>query len=267
MQKLKKFAREQIIFLTVAFVSFATQPAIVRAQDVNPLPFTEAQSVSRGSVTPASKDAIYLTTKDACTIATYDWGWESCETLDALIWSQLPDIDTTVIEKPDTSGYVEFDDWDSDEKDAIVADIEESLRIGLAEQGRALGVDISFTGWSVYPTLNTEKQMMYYATNSLWNGEQNVNIEASVFDRRGYVRFKIVPVATQVTPAEVETMITQTLAQYQPAPGESYASFASGDKIAAVGAVGVLAGLAGLQYGKGAATGILAVALLILKKA
>ena len=138
MQKLKKFAREQIIFLTVAFVSFATQPAIVRAQDVNPLPFTEALSVSRGSVTPASKDAIYLTTKDACTIATYD--------------------------------------WDSDEKDAIVADIEESLRIGLAEQGRALGVDISFTGWSVYPTLNTEKQMMYYATNSLWNGEQNVNL-------------------------------------------------------------------------------------------
>jgi uncharacterized membrane-anchored protein len=267
MQKLKNFAREQVILMTVAFISFSTQPAIVWAQDVNPLPFTEPLSVSRGSVTPASKGAIYLTPQDACTIATYDWGWESCDSLDAVIWSQLPDIDTTVIEKPDTSGYVSFDDWDGDEKDDVIADIEETLRVGLAEQGRALGTDISFTGWSVYPTLNTDKQMMYYATNAMWGGRQNVNIEATVFDRRGYVRFKIVPVATEVTPVEVEAMITKALAQYQPATGESYAAFTSSDKIAAVGAVGVLAGLAGLQYGKGAATGIFAVALLILKKA
>ena len=267
MQKLKNFAREQIIFLTVAFVSFSTQPAIVWAQEVNPIPFTEPLSVSRGSVTPASKDAVYLTSKDACAIAIYDWGWESCEGMDAFIWNQLPDIDTTVIEKPDTSGYVAFDDWDSDEKDDVIADIEESLRIGLAEQGRALGYDISFIGWSVYPTLNAEKQMMYYATNSEWNGEQTVNIEATVFDRRGFVRFKIVPVATKVTPAQVEAMITKTLAQYKPAVGEGYGAFASGDQVAAVGAVGVLAGLAGLQYGKGALSGILAVVLLFLKKA
>lgn len=263
----KQFLREQVIFLTVAFVSFSTQPAILTAQEINPLPFTEPLSVSRGSVTPTLNDAVFLTQKDMCTVFVEDWGWSDCGDMDAFIWGQFPDVDTTLISRPDTSGYVRFGDWDGSERDDVIQEIEDSLRVGLANQAKQLGYDIKFAGWSVYPTLNREKQFMYYATNSVWDGEDTINITASVFDRRGFVKFMIVPMATTITSAEAEEMIVRVLDQYQPAQGESYAAFTTGDKVAAVGAVGVLAGLAGLQYGKGALSGLIAAALLILKKA
>ncbi len=267
MQKLKTFLREQVIFLTVAFVSFSSQPAIVWAQDINPVPFTEALSVSRGSVTPGSQNAVYLTQTDMCNFVTQSWGWSDCSKVDALIWGQVPGADTTIIEKPNSAGYVTFEDWEGEDKDAVIADIEENLRVGLQAQSKATGSQIEFTGWSVYPTLDREKQMMYYATNLRWDGQDNVNITATVFDRRGYVEFMIVPAAANVTAAETEGLITNTLASYAPAAGESYAAWTAGDKVAAVGAVGVLAALAGVQYSKGAATGLVAALLLILKKA
>ena len=267
MQQLKTFLREQVFFLTIAFVSFSTQPAIVWAQEINPIPFTQALSVSRGSVTPASQDAVYLTQKDMCAYVTQSWGWSDCTGVDAMIWGQIPGVDTTIVETPNSAGYVTFEDWEGEDKEAVIRDIEENLRVGLRAQAEATGSDIAFTGWSVYPTLDREKQMMYYATNLRWDGDDTVNITATVFDRRGYVEFMIVPSAANVTAAQTEKLITNTLASYTPTVGENYAAWETGDKIAAVGAVGVLAALAGVQYSKGAATGLMAVLLLILKKA
>lgn len=267
MQKIKNFLREQVVFLTVAFMSFSAQPAIVWAQELNPVPFTQALNVSRGSVTPGSPDAVYLTQQDMCAYVTQSWGWSDCSGVDAMIWGQVPGADTTIVEEPNNGGYVTFEDWEGEDKATVIADIEESMRIGLQAQSKATGSDIAFTGWSVHPTLDREKQMMYYATNLRWDGEDNVNITATVFDRRGYVEFMIVPSAAAVTPAEVEKLITNTLAGYAPAPGESYAAWVDGDKVAAVGAVGVLAALAGVQYSKGAATGLMAALILFLKKA
>lgn len=267
MAAIKNFLREQVIFLVVAFVSFSTGPAIATAQEYNPLPFAEPLSVSRGNVMPSDPDAVYLSDDDICTLATVEWGWSDCSGMDAMILSQFPDIDITIVDEPDTSGFVEFDDWNSDERQAVIDDIETSLRTGMRAQGERLGIDISFDGWAVYPTLDTDNQMMYYATSSIWDGEPSLNIEATVFDRRGYVRFRIVPWDANPTEAQVKNMIVRTLGQYEPREGEGYASFITGDRVAAVGAVGVLAALAGIQYSKGAATGIIAVALLFLKKA
>ena len=100
-----------------------------------------------------------------------------------------------------------------------------------------------------------------------WDGDSVINIEASVFDRSGYVTFSLVPCATDITEASVRKMIVDVLDQYEPTEGQSYASFVSGDRVAAVGAVGVLAALAGIPYSKGATGGIIAMALLFLKKA
>lgn len=267
MQKLKTFLREQVIFLTVAFVSFSTQPAIVTAQEINPIPFTEALSVSRGNVTPRSPNAVYLTQKDMCAFVTQSWGWSDCAGVDAMVWGQFPDVDSTIIEEPNSDGYISFADWESDDRDAVIADIEENIRLGVAQQSQQLGVDISFKGWEVYPTLDRERQMMYYATSLTWDGEDTMNINATVFDRRGYVEFMIVPAAESISAAETEKMITRTLASYKPEAGESYGAWENGDKVAAVGVVGVLAALAGVQYSKGAVSGLMAAALLFLKKA
>lgn len=267
MPNFRSFLREQVIFFTVAFVSFSAEPAVLSAQEVNPVPFSKPLSVSRGSVTPDSKEAVYLNQSDTCAYAMEFWGWSDCGEAEVMIWDQLPGVDTTLISQPNNEGYVSFDDWESDEKTEVIAEIERSQRIGLAAQAEALGIDIRFAGWSVHPTLNREKQMMYYATDMIWEGERTININATVFDRRGYVEFMIVPMATEISAAETEAMITKVLGHYEPAPGQEYSAFTSGDKVAAVGAVGVLAALAGVQYGKTALAGLLGVVVLILKKA
>nr|WP_237693274.1 DUF2167 domain-containing protein [Octadecabacter algicola] len=172
-----------------------------------------------------------------------------------------------MIEFPDSSGYVEYDDWSSEEREIVIREIEESTRLGIAAQSEQLGIPISFTGWSVYPTLDQEKNILYYAIELDWNGDRTINVDASVFDRRGYVTVSMVPYLAEVTEEEIRQMIVGVLGQYESFESQSYASFVSGDKVAAIGSVGVLAALAGIQYGKGTSVGIFAAIALFLKKA
>ena len=266
MKQIYSFIREQLAFMAVAIFVFSGVPAILPAQEVNPLPFVAPLSVSRGNVTPAYDYATYLTQSDICSIVMQDWGWRDCTGVDAFVAYQFPDIYATLVYAPNSDGFVSFDDWDTDEKTEVIAQIETELRRSLREQGAVLGVPISFDGWVVYPSLNKERGFMYYATSSVWDGDKTVNINATVFDRRGHVKFLIVPDVETLSPAAAEEMILRVLDQYEPRESETYASFSSGDKVAAVGAVGVLAGLAGLKYSKSAG-GILVILLLILKKA
>lgn len=265
---LRAFAKEQVCFLAVSFAVFSTEPAIVHAQagDIAPLPFTQALNLSRGSVSPGSAEGVYLTLTDACKIAMGDWGWDSCDGLDAMIVQHLPGVDTTLIDKPNSDGFVTYEDWEGGDRDAAIAQIETELASSLKAQGEKTGQDIAFKGWRVYPTLDVANNRMVYATDSTWNGDPVINIKATVFDRRGYVVFSIVPVSDAMTELEIRNMVDATLAAYLPAPDETYTSFVSGDKVAAAGAIGVLATLVGVKYGKAAVGGIIAAALLFLKK-
>ena len=105
---------------------------------------------------------------------------------------------------------------------------------------------------------------MVYATDSTSNGELVTNIKATVFDRRGYVVFPIVPLGTTLTDLEIREMVDATLTSYVPVPDDTHASFVSDDKVAA--AIGVLATLVKVKFGKAAVGGLLAAALLFLKK-
>jgi len=109
---------------------------------------------------------------------------------------------------------------------------------------------------------------MVYATDSAWNGELVTNIKATVFDRRGYVVFPIVPLGTTLTDLEIRKMVDATLTSYVPVPDDTHASFVSDDKVAvaAAAAIGVLATLVKVKFGKAAVGGLLAAALLFLKK-
>ena len=95
---------------------------------------------------------------------------------------------------------------------------------------------------------------MYYATDIGWDGDLSINVKAVVFDRRGFVTFSLVPIDLNMDESQMLTTINAVLDKYQPKSEEGYSSFVSGDKVAVVGAVGVLATLAGVKYGKGAAT-------------
>lgn len=264
--------RDNIVFVIVGIAVFLQEPTIVQAQNqtqqYNPINFTEPLSLSRGSLSPVSRDSFYLNHEDSCRLVQQEFGWDiaECARFDNIIFGHIPGTDNIIVEVPNSEGYVKFDDWDGKTSDAEIAEIWDALVEGTKAQSEKLGITIETVKWVVYPHLNKSKNYMYYATLSRWNGEPVINIEASLFDRFGYVAFSIVPDGVDFTEAQLTQFVESTLASYTPEKGQSYAAFSDGDKVAAIGAMGVLASLVGVKYGKAAAGGILAVALVFLKK-
>lgn len=266
---MRKHVRDNIGFVLISSVVFLSEPAIVQGQEnpYSPVNFTEPLSLSRGKISPASPEAIYLEKEDRCNLLLNEWGWSSCEGVDAMIFGFAPGIDNVMIETPVSDGFVKFDDWDSGDRKEEIDAIWNDFAEGARQQGEALGQRIEPLRWYVYPTLNKEKSYLYYAILLDWDGEQVINAKASLFDRKGYIPVAITPESTTLSEAELQELVEISLSAYNPAEQQSYFDFQDGDKVAAVGAVGVLASLVGVKYGKAATAGILAVLLVILKKA
>ena len=90
-----------------------------------------------------------------------------------------------------------------------------------------------------------------------------------MFDRYGYVTFNFCSsIYHPRKTAEVEALILKSVEAYTPKAEVNYASFVTGDAVSAAGgAIGVLAVLTGTKWGKSAAAGAMAIALMFLKKA
>lgn len=266
---MNKHFKDNVVFILVATAAFLTEPTIANAQTdpYNPVNFTEPLSLYRGKISPISQDSLYFNDEDRCNILKNEWGWDSCDGIEAMIVGLAPGIDTLMIEAPNTDGHVTLEDWEGDDRqneiDAIWNDFAESS----IAQGKAVGQSIEAVRWYVQPTLNKEKSYLYYAILIKWDGELIINAKASLFDRQGYIPFRIIPDSADLSEAELQRLVELSLEAYQPETKQAYFDFQDGDKVAAVGAVGVLAALVGVKYGKAAATGLIAVALLFLKKA
>jgi uncharacterized membrane-anchored protein len=264
-----KLIKDNTILVLISVAAFLSEPAIVQAQEspYSPVNFSEPLRLSRGKISPVSPESLYLDDKDRCNLLINEWGWSSCDGIDAMIFGLAPGIDNIMVEEPVSEGYVKFDDWESadrhDEIEAIWNDYAEGARL----QGEALGQRIEPVRWYVYPTLNKEKSYLYYAILLDWDGELVINAKASLFDRQGYIPISVTPESTSLSEAELQDLVEISLNAYQPVSKQSYLDFQDGDKVAAVGAMGVLATLVGVKYGKAAATGILALVLVFLKKA
>lgn len=269
MLNLSKSAHENIIYVAVALFAFLGQPALVRAEvNYNPVNFTEPLNLSRGSLTATSPGGIYLSHEDTCNLLVEESGWEreSCGSVENLVVGTPAGVDSYIVYKPNNDGFVVFDDWDADTDEEIAA-IWDSYAEGLKAQGERLGIEVKPVRWYVYPTLNQEEAMMYYAIMTEWDGVPNINVNATLFDRRGYVTFGMVLASADPGEAVATALMLDTLSSYQPTQEESYFDFSEGDKIAAVGAMGVLATLMGVKYGKGFFAAALGILLLVVKKA
>ena len=268
LKNLKYFVYENMIFCLLALVPFVSSPAIVNAQQGNqPALFTEPLSVSRGKIIPQSFDAEVWPKSYYCDIVKLDWGWSTCEGFDAFIVGYNDKIDSLLMEKPNSGGFVKFDDWNSKNLDKQVKAIEKDLRASLKIQGEQSNSIINFERWRVFPTLNKAKNIMFYATDISFDGEVSTNVKASVFDRYGYNVFRIVTSSSELSKTDIEDLVLNMAESYKPNVNDSYSSFISGDKLAAGGAIAVLATLMGVKYGKAAAAGAFAIALVFLKKA
>ncbi|WP_068082448.1 DUF2167 domain-containing protein [Polycladidibacter stylochi] len=248
------------------FASHASEPPLEY------IPFESPTKASRGSLDPVSQESYLVTRPKYCQIVTEEWGWDNCDGLELFIVNYTDAINILISEAPNSEGLVKFDEWQSDDHNDQIKEIEEQLKESISAQAKALNANISFEGWKVYPTLNIHNNSMFYAYNLKWEGEFVTNIKLSLFDRQGYVVFRITPNESNLNEAQLSALIENVIQNYHPVEGEKYADFKDGDKVAAVGAMGVLAGLLGVKYGKIAGAGLLALLfkkggiLILLKK-
>ena len=267
--QIKKILYDNLVFLLIALLPYYSGVGLVHAQS-NPTGvsfFTQPVTVSRGELKPLFLDAEIWERNYYCPIVKEKWGWSDCEGLDAFIVGFSSDIDTLLIESPNSEGYVKFDDWNAKDLDDEIDAIATELRQSLKSQGEHLGIPVTFEGWRVYPTLDQRRKLMFYATDVKFGSEVSTNVKIAMFDRKGYVTARMVTTKNNPTAEEVRGYVNSVFDRYTPTPSQKYTAFATGDKVAAAGAVGVLATLVGVKYGKAATAGALAILLALLKKA
>jgi uncharacterized membrane-anchored protein len=271
---MRKAVRENLIFIVIAHMCWLMEPALVFAQEGNyhPENFIEPVNVVRGKLFPAGldgTDGVYLNHGETCTYVQKEFGWQAddCPHIEVLLGTPTPIIDSLLVYKPISDGYVSLDDWEGDNVSEQVDEITQSYKSSIVEQSKALGRKIEFGGWRLYPTVDKTKNIMYYASTSIWDGEPSLNVTVSIFDRSGYIKMAVVPLDAATDTDGIRKVVLQAVDLYKPNLGSSYAEFTSGDKVAAYGAVGVFATLLGVKYGKAAAAGFMAIALVLLKKA
>ena len=224
--------------------------------------------MSRGSLSPISAESLYLNHEDTCKLVVNEFGWPTadCPFLENLIVWPSNGVDTMIVRKPNSDGYVEFDEWDSADRDEAIEDIWDGIVVSSKGQSKVLGYDVHPVEWALYPTLDKDTSILYYAILFEWAGENVLNIKASLFDRKGYIPFDIIPENTSLSAVQIESLVKSNLSAYQADENQSYVSFESGDKVAAIGALGVLASMVGVKYGKGIWAAAVAIFLAFAKK-
>jgi Protein of unknown function (DUF2167) len=256
---------KRVLFAWIMLIAGCGAAALSAGSD-NPIGFSEPLKLTRGKVVARSPNATYLSHAETCRFLVTEQGWPDgdCDGVENLLAVPVPGIDSAIVYKPVSEGFVRFDDW-SGSKDEIDG-IWRSFVDAMKEQSRQLGKSLVPEGWLVYPKLDKNRAYMYYALILNWDGHREINIKASLFDRSGYIPFLIVPEGSDIDAAGVQTLVTRFLASYTSDPESSYFDFKNGDKVAVAGTVGVLAALMGVKVAKVAAIGLLAAALAIGKK-
>lgn len=250
---MKKHVYENFVFLLVATVCWLAEPAITHAEGANyhPIPFTQPLSAGRGTLTPVDGRGFYLNKEEMCTFLVEANGFppDQCSSVDQILFYPISGVSWVGFYAPNDEGHVSYDDWDSQVSEKIDL-IRDSLKETMREQGEALGQQIEFTGWKIYPTLDKQRNVLYFAQGMNWNGEAVVSVKFIMFDRYGIVSGIVVPASGNPTTEELEEALKQTLAMYEPEVGNSYDDWQTGDKIAARGIVGFLDSLLGVQKEK-----------------
>jgi uncharacterized membrane-anchored protein len=238
------------VHLALLVLALALAPAVLWRPDtasaqivgeITPRPFQAPLALTRGVLNPIGPGAEYFSRADSCHVLR-SWGWKNCMTVvDAMVSAHPAGIATLVVEKPRSEGHVNFDSWDASDRSGQINRIWEGFVADLRKEAKKSGSMITPSGWTVEPTLDRKRHVLFYALAMQWDGHTVVNAKAAIFDRRGYVVLRIVPVQEMISPQGLTSLVQTAAAAYRPAPGQAYDDFAPGDAEASDGALGALA--------------------------
>lgn len=171
------------------------------------------------------------------------------------------DEDWTLIFQFDNIGYVKDEDKDSLDAGAILENFQAGLS-SMNAQRRAAGVEeCSSIGWMEEPFYDSQTNNLTWALRLGFDSGDTVNYDIRLLGRRGVMEATLL--ADPETYGDSVPAVKQLLAGYSFVPGNTYAEWTTGDKVAAVGLTGLVAGGATAIAAK---TGVLAKLGVLLAK-
>ena len=158
------------------------------------------------------------------------------------------------------SGYVETDDWTDVDPDNFIKEIRENYKASNAEREKNNLPTITNVNWLYKPYLDKNYDSVYYALQITWSDNQISNQGTAILlGREGYTQASYVAGDSGYQ----EQMLLNLSNIHTFNSTKQYKDWKSGDKVAAAGIGALLATTLGVKALK---PGIIAAALILLKK-
>ena len=138
-------------------------------------------------------------------------------------------------------GYVKDDDKDKLNPSKLLKDMQSGQKAA-NEYRKEQGLDeLEITGWAQEPAYNTQTNNLEWGLHLLSSdGGQSVNFETKLLGRKGYMEAVLVCGPEELP--KVMPEFQKILEGYHYVPGEAYADYKPGDKIAKYGLTALIAG-------------------------
>lgn len=150
------------------------------------------------------------------------------------------DISTWIIFEWEDSGYVKDDDKDQLDPDATLASLKAGTEASNARRRELNMEELHVVGWVVPLRYNDLTKNLEWATRLRdSSGHESVNYNTRLLGRRGVMEVTLV-----CSPEEMQALLPEyqaIISTFHFNPGETYAEYRSGDKIAKYGLTGLVA--------------------------
>lgn len=159
------------------------------------------------------------------------------------------DLDWFVVLWYEDSGHVKDDEKDELDADALFKEMKENEKYS-NEMRRERGMDtLTFTGWAREPFYNDQTNNLEWGRYlEAGSGGTSVNYSTKLLGREGLMDVTLVCAPEQMD--EVLPMYQDMLLGFRYKPGNTYAEFQDGDKLAEYGLTGLIVGGGAVVAGK-----------------
>lgn len=167
-----------------------------------------------------------------------------------LIAPEAEEVAWFIVFEWDEAGYIKDDEKDEIDADALLETIKEGTEAA-NEQRKEMGASpMHVLGWYEKPHYDQATHNLVWAINGKSEGdtENTINYDIRLLGRRGYMSATLVTSPGEMAAALPE--VNSLLAAYTFKPGERYAEFKEGDKVAEYGLAALVLGGAGAAAAK-----------------
>jgi uncharacterized membrane-anchored protein len=154
------------------------------------------------------------------------------------------DVNWFMVFEWDEIGYVEDDDHEAIDAEALLASIREGTEAANEERARRGWATMEIVGWQEEPHYDPHTQNLTWAVVGRSQGQDNVNRIVKILGRRGVMTATLVTDMQLLAVASVES--DQLLADFDFRTGHTYAEYVPGtDRLAEIGLTALIVGGAG----------------------